>query len=154
MSARGGSVFTGWFDSGIKLAGDKPNVQFYYEARNAKDPDEHMASFDFNLGVWEISDLGKRMTREISTEDEVAIAQLVHKGMEVNKYYKRNEMELIAKTQLRRHNKSNGNKACQRAVSYVQKHMSDKVLTFSMPGLAMWHYRAENTTAKPWEIDQ
>lgn len=153
MSARGGSVFTGWFDSGIKLAGEKPNVQFYYEARNAKDPDEHMASFDFNLGVWEISDLGKRMTREVSPEDEVAIAQLVHKGMEVNQYYKRGEMELLAKTQLRRHNKSNGNKACQRAVSYVQKHMSDKVLTFSRPGVAMWHYRAENTAIKPWEVD-
>ena len=90
-----------------------------------------MASFDFNLGVWQISDLGKRMTREISLEDEVEIAQLVHKGMEVNQYYKRSEMELLAKTQLRKHNKSNGNKACQRAVSYVQKHMSDKVLTFS-----------------------
>ena len=153
MSARGGSVFAGWFDSGIKLAGEKPNVSFYYEARNAKDPDEHLAFFDFELGVWTISDLGKRQTKVVSPEDEVEIAGIVLKGMKVDTYYKRAELELIAKAQLRRHNKANGQKACMKAVSYVQGNLGHKVLTFSIPGQAMWHYLAESTAQKPWEIE-
>ena len=31
MSARGGSAFAGWMDSGIKLMGQKPNVTMFYE---------------------------------------------------------------------------------------------------------------------------
>jgi hypothetical protein len=153
MSARGGSVFAGWFDSGIKLAGEKPNVSFYYEARNAKDPDEHLAFFDFELGVWTISDLGKRQTKVVSPEDEVEIAGIVLKGMKVDTYYKRADLELVAKAQLRRHNKANGQKACRSAVSYVQGNLGHKVLTFSIPGQAMWHYLAESTAQKPWEIE-
>ena len=153
MSARGGSVFAGWFDSGIKLAGEKPNVQFYYEARNARDPDEHLASFDFELGEWQVSDLLKRPTKQISTEDEVEIADIVFKGMQLDKYYKRGDMELLAKKQLRRHNRANGQKACRNAVSYLQSHLGHKVLTYSLPGQAMWHYLAESTAQKPWEVE-
>ena len=153
MSARGGSVFAGWFDSGIKLAGEKPNVQFYYEARNARDPDEHLASFDFELGEWQVSDLLKRPTYQISTEDEGEIADIVFKGMQLDKYYKRGDMELLAKKQLRRHNRANGQKACRNAVSYLQSHLGHKVLTYSLPGQAMWHYLAESTAQKPWEVE-
>ena len=153
MSARGGSVFAGWFDSGVKLAGEKPNVQFYYEARNARDPDEHLASFDFELGEWQVSDLLKRPTKQVSAEDEVEIASIVLKGMQVDQYYKRGDMELLAKKQLRRHNKANGQKACMKAVSYLQSHLGHKVLTYSLPGQAMWHYLAESTAQKPWEIE-
>jgi len=35
----------------------------------------------------------------------------------------------------------------------VQSNLGHKVLTFSLPGQAMWHYLAESTAAKPWEID-
>jgi len=154
MSARGGSVFAGWFDSGVKLAGEKPNVQFYYEARNARDPDEHLASFDFELGEWQVSDLLKRPTKQVSAEDEVEIASIVLKGMKVDQYYKRGDMELLAKKQLRRHNKANGQKACMKAVSYLQSHLGHKVLTYSLPGQAMWHYLAESTAQKPWEIEE
>ena len=153
MSARGGSVFAGWFDSGIKMSGKKPNVSFFYEARNARDPDEHLAHFDFDLGVWTASDLtAKKTTSEDSIEDQVALAELVLKGMKAEEYYRRNELESLARQQLRRYNKPNGNKACQKAVSYVQKHLADKVFTYSEPGKAMWHYLGTNTSNKPWEV--
>ena len=153
MSARGGSVFAGWFDSGIKMSGKKPNVSFFYEARNARDPDEHLAHFDFDLGVWTASDLtAKKTPTEDSFEDQVALAELVFKGMKEEEYYRRNELESLARQQLRRYNKPNGNKACQKAVSYVQKHLADKVFTYSEPGKAMWHYLGTNASAKPWEV--
>jgi RecA-family ATPase len=56
LSARGGSVFAGWFDSGIKLMGEKPNINIFYEARNAADPQEHISLFNFDDGLWEVSD--------------------------------------------------------------------------------------------------
>ena len=31
MSARGGSAFAGWMDSGVKLSGKKPNINIFYE---------------------------------------------------------------------------------------------------------------------------
>ena len=82
----------------------------------------------------------------------MALAELVFKGMKEEEYYRRNELESLARQQLRRYNKPNGNKACQKAVSYVQKHLADKVFTYSEPGKAMWHYLGTNTSAKPWEV--
>ena len=105
--------------------------------------------------MWEVSDLIKRpQAKQISTEDEVDISNLVLKGMKVDKYYKRAELELVAKSQLRRHNRANGQKACMKAVSYLQVHLDHKVLTHSLPGQAMWHYLAESTAQKPWEQEE
>ena len=102
MSARGGSVFAGWFDSGIKLSGEKPNVSVFYEARNAQDPNEHIAFFDFDQGQWVVSDftpINKKSDEEIE-QDEVEIATIVMKAMEEDKFYKRAELELLAKAAL------------------------------------------------------
>ena len=101
MSARGGSVFAGWFDSGIKLGGDKSNVSVFYEARNAMEPKEHLASFDFDDGMWKVSDLTQRNTRpQLTEEDEVAIANVVVSAMSSTKFYIRKELELLAKEAL------------------------------------------------------
>ncbi len=100
-----------------------------------------------------MSDRIKRPTKQRPVEDEIEIADIVFKGMEVDKYYKRGDMELLAKRQLRRHSRANGQKACRNAVSYLQSHLSHKVLTYSLPGQAMWHYLAESTAQKPWEVE-
>ena len=155
MSARGGSVFAGWFDSGIKLSGEKPNINVFYEARNAQDPNEHIAFFDFDQGQWVVSDftpINKKSDEEIQ-QDEVEIATIVMKAMEEDKFYKRAELELLAKAALKRHKKANGIQACKKAVSHAQKHLSHLVYTHSEPGMAMWHYLSTSTATKPWEVE-
>ena len=75
MSARGGSVFAGWFDSGVKLSGEKPDVSVFYEARNAREPKEHLASFDFDEGTWKVNEFTPRNVKSpLSEEDEVKIS--------------------------------------------------------------------------------
>lgn len=155
MSARGGSVFAGWFDSGIKLSGEKPNINVFYEARNAQDPNEHIAFFDFDQGMWVVSDftpINKKSDEEIE-QDEIEVATIVMKAMEENKFYKRAELEILAKAALKRHRKANGLNACKKAVSHAQKHLSHIVYTHSEPGMAMWHYLATSTATKPWEVE-
>ena len=154
LSARGGSVFAGWFDSGIKLMGEKPNINLFYEARNAADPQEHLAFFDFDDGLWQVSDftkIQKKSDDEIS-EDEVEIAGIVMKAMKENEFYKRSDLEFLAKTALKQHKKASGIRACKRAVGYVQKHLGHIVHTHAEPGMAMWHYLGSSTAAKPWEV--
>ena len=156
LSARGGSVFAGWFDSGIKLMGDKPNINVFYEARNAADPQEHIAFFDFDDGLWQVSDFTRMpnaKSEEEIHEDEVEIAGIVMKAMKENQFYKRSELEFEAKTALKRHKKANGVQACKKAVGYVQKHLGHIVHTHAEPGLAMWHYLGSSTAAKPWEVE-
>ena len=156
LSARGGSVFAGWFDSGIKLMGEKPNINIFYEARNAADPQEHISLFNFDDGLWEVSDFtrtpNKKSDEEVA-EDEVEIAGIVMKAMKENEFYKRADLEFLAKTALKRHKKANGVNACQRAVTHVQKHLSHIVHTHSEPGMAMWHYLGTSTAAKPWKVE-
>ena len=90
MSARGGSVFAGWFDSGVKLSGEKPDVSVFYEARNAREPKEHLASFDFDDGMWKVNEFTPRNVKpQLSEEDEVKIAGVVVDAMSSTTFYKR-----------------------------------------------------------------
>jgi len=155
MSARGGSVFAGWFDSGIKLGGEKSNVSVFYEARNAMEPKEHLASFDFDDGMWKVSDLTQRNTRpQLTEEDEVAIANVVVSAMSSTKFYIRKELELLAKEALSKANMNSGDKAGQKAVSYVQKYKGNLVKTHAVPGKAVWHYLESNEMTRPWESEE
>lgn len=153
MSARGGSVFAGWFDSGVKLFGKKPNVNMFYEARNAQEPKEHLANFDFDEGLWNVNEFTPMTstTNSVSEEDEVEIAHTVVNAMNVTKFYKRQELEELARTALHKAGKANGNKAGQKAVSYVQKYMGNMVEVHAVPGQAVWHYLATNQMTRPWE---
>ena len=112
---------------------------------------QYLAHFDFDLGVWTASDLTAKRHRQKIALKIVALAGSYSRAEE-EEYYRRNELESLARQQLRRYNKPNGNKACQKAVSYVQKHLADKVFTYSEPGKAMWHYLGTNASAKPWEV--
>ena len=155
MSARGGSAFAGWFDSGIKLGGERPDVSFFYEARNAKEPDEHTARFDFNEGMWKMNEFTSHnipKQAKQTEEDEVKIAQIVAGAMSLTTFYKRNELEMLARETLKKARMPNGNKASQRAVSHVQKYMGDVVKTHADPGKAVWHYLENNPNKKPWEV--
>ena len=155
MSARGGSAFAGWFDSGFKLGGERPDVSFFYEARNAKEPDEHTARFDFNEGMWKMNEFTSHnipKQAKQTEEDEVKIAQIVAGAMNLTTFYKRNELEMLARETLKKARMPNGNKASQRAVSFVQKYMGDVVKTHADPGKAVWHYLENNPNQKPWEI--
>jgi len=152
MSARGGSVFAGWFDSGIKLSGEKPDVSVFYEARNAMEPKEHLASFDFDDGMWKVNEFTPRNTKPALTEDdEVKIAGVVVDAMSSTKFYLRKELELLAKEALSKAGMNSGNKASQKAVSYVQKYKGSIVKTHAQPGMAVWHYLESNEMTKPWE---
>jgi predicted ATP-dependent serine protease len=152
MSARGGSVFAGWFDSGIKLSGEKPDVSVFYEARNAMEPKEHLASFDFNDGLWKVNDFTPRNVKpQLSEEDEVKIAGVVVDAMSSTKFYLRKELEVLAREALSAAGMNSGNKASQKAVSYVQKYKGSVVKTYAQPGMAVWHYLESNEMTKPWE---
>jgi len=153
MSARGGSVFAGWFDSGIKLSGEKPEVSMFYEARNAKEPEEHLAHFNFDEGLWKVNEWTPREKKEISEEDEVKIAKVVVEAMSSTTFYKRKELEILAQEALHNAKMSSGNKAAQKAVSYVQKYQGNIVKTHAVPGQAVWHYLASNEMQRPWEIE-
>ncbi len=152
MSARGGSVFAGWFDSGIKLSGEKPDVSIFYEARNAMEPKEHLASFDFGDGIWKVNEFTPRNTKPALTEDdEVKIAGIVVDAMSSTKFYKRKELELLAKEALSKSGLASGEKSAMKAVSYVQKYKGSIVKTHAIPGSAVWHYLESNEMTRPWE---
>ena len=144
MSARGGSAFAGWMDSGIKLMGQKPNVTMFYEARNAREPDTHLARFDFEKGNWDMVDFDEG-------PDEVEIAQKVADAMDRTVFYTRQELELLARQALKENNLPSGERAARYAVSHVQKYLGDIVKTHAIPGKQTWHYRFDNKGRKPWE---
>ena len=153
LSARGGSVFAGWFDSGIKLSGEKPEVNMFYEARNAREPEEHMAYFDFDEGLWKRSmwTPPTRQKQEMSEEDEVKIANVVVGAMSSTTFYKRKELEMLAREALSEAKMSSGERAAMRAVSYVQKYKGNVVKTHAEPGKAVWHYLESNEMKRPWD---
>jgi len=153
LSARGGSVFAGWFDSGIKLSGEKPEVNLFYEARNAQEPEEHMAFFDFDEGIWKRSMWTPKRKHEVSEEDEVKIAQVVASAMSSTVFYKRKELEMLAREALGTAKMNSGERAAMKAVSYVQKYMGNVVKTHAEPGKAVWHYLASNEMQRPWEAE-
>ena len=153
LSARGGSVFAGWFDSGIKLSGEKPEVNLFYEARNAQEPEEHMAFFDFDEGIWKRSMWTPKRKHEVSEEDEVKIAQVVASAMSSTVFYKRKELEMLAREALGTAKMNSGERAAMKAVSYVQKYMGNVVKTHAEPGKAVWHYLASNEMQRPWESE-
>ena len=153
LSARGGSVFAGWFDSGIKLSGEKPEINLFYEARNAQEPEEHMAFFDFDEGIWKRSMWTPKRKHEVSEEDEVKIAQVVASAMSSTTFYKRKELEMLAREALGNAKMNSGERAAMKAVSYVQKYMGNVVKTHAEPGKAVWHYLASNEMQRPWEAE-
>ena len=153
LSARGGSVFAGWFDSGIKLSGEKPEINLFYEARNAQEPEEHMAFFDFDEGIWKRSMWTPKRKHEVSEEDEVKIAQVVASAMSSTTFYKRKELEMLAREALGTAKMNSGERAAMKAVSYVQKYMGNVVKTHAEPGKAVWHYLASNEMQRPWESE-
>ena len=146
MSARGGSVFAGWFDSGIKLPGDKPNVTLFYEARNAREPESHGAYFNFDTGLWNIVDFDAE-----KQVDEVDIAHTVANSMDKTKFYTRAELELQARKGLKDRGLPSGVGKGKAAVSYVQKYLGGRVLTHAIPGKQTWHWLVSNEGVKPWE---
>ena len=152
MSARGGSVFAGWFDSGIKLSGQKPDVSIFYEARNAQEPKEHLANFDFEQGMWQVNEFTPRNTKpQLSEEDEVLIADVVVGAMSSTKFYKRKELEILAREALSNAKMASGEKSAMKAVSYVQKYKGHIVKTHAVPGQAVWHYLESNEMKRPWD---
>ena len=151
MSARGGSVFAGWFDSGIKLSGQKPDVSIFYEARNAQEPKEHLANFDFEQGMWQVNEFTPRQTKQLSEDDEVLIADVVVNAMSSTKFYNRKELELLAREALSKAKMNSGEKAGRSAVSYVQKYKGNIVKTHAVPGQAVWHYLESNEMKRPWD---
>ena len=154
MSARGGSVFAGWFDSGIKLSGQKPDVSIFYEARNAQEPKEHLANFDFEQGMWQVNEFTPRNTKpQLSEEDEVLIADVVVGAMSSTKFYKRKELEILAREALSNAKMASGEKSAMKAVSYVQKYKGHIVKTHAVPGQAVWHYLESNEMTRPWEVE-
>ena len=153
LSARGGSVVAGWVDSGIKLSGEKPEINLFYEARNAQEPEEHMAFFDFDEGIWKRSMWTPKRKHEVSEEDEVKIAQVVASAMRSTSFYKRKELEMLAREALGSAKMNSGERAAMKAVSYVQKYMGNVVKTHAEPGKAVWHYLASNEMQRPWEAE-
>ncbi len=152
MSARGGSVFAGWFDSGVKLSGQKPDVSVFYEARNAQEPKEHLANFDFEQGMWQVNEFTPRNTKpQLSEEDEVLIADVVVGAMSSTKFYKRKELEILAREALSNAKMASGEKSARSAVSYVQKYKGNIVKTHAVPGQAVWHYLESNEMKRPWD---
>ena len=146
MSARGGSVFAGWFDSGIKLLGEKPNVTLFYEARNAREPESHAAYFNFDTGLWNTVDFDAE-----KQVDEVDVAQTVANSMDKTKFYTRAELELQARKALKDRGLPSGVGKGKAAVSYVQKYLGGRVLTHAIPGKQTWHWLVNNEGTKPWE---
>ena len=153
MSARGGSVFAGWFDSGVKLSGQNPDVSVFYEARNAQEPKEHLANFDFEQGMWQVNEFTPRQTKQLSEEDEVLIADVVVGAMSSTKFYNRKELELLAREALSKAKMNSGEKAGRSAVSFVQKYKGNVVKTHAVPGQAVWHYLESNEMTRPWEVE-
>ena len=149
MSARGGNVFAGWFDSGIKLLGEKPNVTLFYEARNAREPESHAAYFNFDTGLWNTVDFDAE-----KQVDEVDVAHTVANSMDKTKFYTRAELELQARKALKDRGLPSGVGKGKAAVSYVQKYLGGRVLTHAIPGKQTWHWLVNNEGTKPWENEE
>ena len=144
MSARGGSAFAGWMDSGIKLLGTKPNITLFYEARNAKEPEQHNAYFDYQEGCF-------KMVQPKEGPDEVAIAKVVAKAMDKHKFYTRQDLEILARQALKEADQASGERAGRYAVSYVTKYLGHVVKVYQQPGKNTWYFLAENKAKRPWE---
>ena len=147
MSARGGSVFAGWFDSGIKLLGDKPNVTLFYEARNAREPESHAAYFNFDTGVWNVVDLGPAVL------EPYQIADIVASAMNPVKFYTRTQIELLARETLKKAGQSSGQKAGRKAIKHVRDLKTKTVLT-RRQGAIVWHFLSGNEAVPPWKINK
>jgi hypothetical protein len=147
MSARGGSAFAGWMDSGIKLLGTKPNITLFYEARNAKEPEQHNAYFDYEGGFFKVVDAK-------AGPDEVGIARVVAKAMDRHKFYTRTDLEILARQALKEADHASGERAGRYAVSYVTKYLGDTVKTYQQPGKHTWYFLADNEAKRPWEKDE
>ena len=143
MSARGGSAFAGWMDSGVKLSGKKPNINIFYEARNAREPDQHLAYFDYEKGFFRVVDAQEG-------PDEVEIARVVAAAMNKHKFYTRQELELLARKALRESDMASGERAARYAVSYIQKYLGERVKNHNVPGKNTWYYLADNEMKRPW----
>ncbi len=74
-------------------------------------------------------------------------------AMDNNTFYKRKELEILARQALKKAKLSSGINAAMRSVTYVQKYLGDKVKTYAEPGKAVWHYLASNDMQKPWEVE-
>jgi len=81
----------------------------------------------------------------------VAIANVVVNAMSSTKFYIRKDLELLAKEALGKANLNSGDKAGQKAVSFVQKYKGNIVKTHAVPGKAVWHYLESNEMKRPWE---
>ena len=94
------------------------------------------------------------MEEKIITEvDQVVIARILMGAMDSVTFYRRKELEILARQALKKAKLANGMNACRNAVSYVQKYLDDQVKTYAEPGKAVWHYLASNTKQKPWEVE-
>ena len=92
-----------------------------------------------------------REKKQLSEDDEVAIARVVVEAMSSTPFYKRKELEILAQEALHNAKMSSGNKAAQKAVSYVQKYQGNIVKTHAGPGQAVWHYLESNEMKRPWD---
>ena len=144
MSARGGSAFAGWMDSGVKLSGKKPNMNVFYEARNAKEPEQHLAYFDYDRGFFRVVDAQ-------DSPDEVEIARVVASAMDKHKFYTRQDLELLARKALKESDLASGERAARYAVSHVQKYLGDRVKNHNVPGKNTWYYLEGNEMKRPWD---
>jgi len=127
-------------------------VSVFYEARNAREPKEHLASFDFDDGLWKVNDFTPRNVKpQLSEEDEVKIAGVIVNAMSSTTFYKRKELEMLAREALGNAGLASGEKSAMKAVSYVQKYKGAVVKTHAVPGAAVWHYLESNEMTKPWE---
>ena len=147
MSARGGSAFAGWFDSGVKLLGEKPNVTLFYEARNAREPESHAAYFNFDTGFWNIVDLGP------AELEPYQIADIVASAMNPVKFYTRTQIELLARETLKKAGQSSGQKAGRKAIKHVRDLKTKTVLT-RRQGAIVWHFLSGNEAVPPWKINK
>jgi hypothetical protein len=129
-------------------------VSIFYEARNAQEPKEHLANFDFEQGMWQVNEFTPRNTKpQLSEEDEVLIADVVVNAMSSTKFYKRKELEILAREALSNAKMASGEKSAMKAVSYVQKYKGHIVKTHAVPGQAVWHYLESNEMTRPWEVE-
>ena len=112
-----------------------------------------MAFFDFDEGIWKRSMWTPKRKHEVSEEDEVKIAQVVASAMSSTTFYKRKELEMLAREALGTAKMNSGERAAMKAVSYVQKYMGNVVKTHAEPGKAVWHYHASNEMQRPWEAE-
>ena len=87
----------------------------------------------------------------MSEEDEVKIANVVVGAMSSTTFYKRKELEMLAREALSEAKMSSGERAAMRAVSYVQKYKGNVVKTHAEPGKAVWHYLESNEMKRPWD---